>query len=193
MCIFGNPLDFVLELRLEKDILMNVIKAPDERLRVKTKPVNKITPELRKIASEMIEVTKSFQDPEGVGLASTQIGRNERFFVAKFGKEFKACFNPKILSYSKKTKKFFEGCLSIPNFWGEVVRPIGVRVSFEDENGKPIIRSLRGLSAWIFQHEVDHLNSHLFMDKVLEQKGRIFKTTGKDTTGADVFEEISLV
>ncbi len=171
---------------------MEVVTAPNQRLRIKTKLVKKITPQLLKLAMEMIKLTKTFKDPEGVGLASTQIGRDEMMFVAKFGKEFVTCFNPKIISSSEKTKVFFEGCLSIPNIYGEVIRPISVNVKFQDETGKTIEKKLQGLSAWIFQHEVDHLNGELFMDKVLSQKGKIYKSAGRDRTGTEIFEEISL-
>lgn len=169
-----------------------VVRAPDARLRIKTKPIKKVTPELLKIAREMAKAAASFKDPEGVGLASTQIGRDERFFVAKVGKVFKAFFNPQIISSSPKTKTFFEGCLSIPNHYGETQRSISIIVSYTDEDGKQIKKKLSGTIAWIFQHEMDHLNGGLFVDKVLQQKGRIFRVTGRDKTGSEVFEEVRL-
>jgi peptide deformylase len=172
---------------------MQVVKAPDPRLRVKTKPVKKITPAVLETIKQMVKLTKSFVDPEGVGLASTQVGLSEQYFVLKQKDEtFAAFFNPKILSYSKKTKKFFEGCLSIPNYWGEVERPIAVTVSYTTEQGQEIKKKLTGIDAWIFQHEFDHLQGRLYMDLVLEQKSRIYKVVGKDRTGADVFEEVPL-
>lgn len=174
---------------------MLVVKAPDSKLRMKTKPVKKVTPEFVKIAREMIKITKSFKDPEGVGLASTQIGRAERFFVAKIGEKgkFVACFNPQILKTSPKTKVFFEGCLSIPDIYGETTRPIAVSVEYQDEMGQKVAKRLQGVSAWIFQHEVDHLNGTLFMDHVVSQKGRVFKVAGRDQTGSEIFEEVRLV
>lgn len=172
---------------------MQVVKAPNQKLRIKTRPVKKITPELLKTAREMIKLAKTFKDPEGVGLASTQIGRSERFFVAKNGESFMTCFNPKILSFSKKTRVFFEGCLSIPDYYGHTERPVGVTVEYEDETGKKVVKRLREINAWIFQHEMDHLNGVLFMDHVLTQQGRIFKSTGRDKTGTEVFEEVRLI
>lgn len=171
---------------------MKVVTAPDQKLRIKTKKVKKITPQLLKLAEEMIKLTKTFKDPEGVGLATTQIGRDEAMFVGKFGKDFVVCFNPEIISTSEKTKVFFEGCLSIPNIYGEVTRPISIEVKYQDEKGETIKKRLHGLSAWIFQHEVDHLNGGLFMDKVLTQKGKIYKSAGRDRTGTEIFEEIVL-
>lgn len=172
---------------------MEVVSAPDPRLRVKTKEVKKITPALMQTIKQMIKVTKAFKDPEGVGLASTQIGKDEQYFITKLENGgFKAIFNPKILSSSKKIKQFFEGCLSIPNYYGEIVRPVSVTVSFIDESGNSKTEKLVGLEAWIFQHEYDHLQGKLFMDLLLEQKGRLFKVVGKDRTGAEVFEEVPL-
>lgn len=169
---------------------MEVVKAPDQRLRIQTKPVKKINGSLIQTLNEMIKLTKTFKDPEGVGLASTQVGLEESFFVAKNGKDFISVVNPKILSKGKRIKKFFEGCLSVPNMWGEVKRPTTIRISYQDSKGKTVTTSLKGILAWIFQHEVDHLNGILFSDRVLKQKGRFYKFTGKDKTGTDMFEEV---
>lgn len=171
---------------------MKIIKAPDPRLRAKTKHVKKITPELLKLSADMIKFAKSFKDPEGVGLSTNQIGRNERFFVAKIGEEFVPFFNPEVHTFSPKTKVFFEGCLSVPDYYGETKRPISVKVSYLTHTGEKITKTLRGIASWIFQHEFDHMNGILFMDRVLEQKGKVFKFAGKDKTGSDIFEEIKI-
>lgn len=192
---------------------MEVVKAPDPRLRIRTKPVKKITPGLLQTLKQMIALTQTFKDPEGVGLAATQIGLDENFFVARlhdskqippsepgqrkkrwtgYGRQFVAIINPKILSYSKKTKAYFEGCLSTPNIWGQVKRHVSIKVSYQDINGQKISKTLTGIPAWIFQHEIDHLNGTLFQDRVLEQKGKFYKFTGKDKTGTDIFEEVNL-
>lgn len=192
---------------------MDVIHAPDERLRIKTKPVKKITPGLVQTLKDMIKLTQTFKDPEGVGLAATQVGLQESFFVARmhdskkippsgpgkrkerwknYGKEFMVIINPKILSASKAVKTYFEGCLSVPTIWGQVKRHTSIKVSYQDENGQQITTILKGIPAWIFQHEVDHLQGILFTQRVLEQKGKFYKFTGKDKTGSDIFEEITL-
>lgn len=172
---------------------MQVVIAPDQRLRVKTKPVKKITLALKQTIKEMVKVTKSFVDPEGVGLASTQVGEDEQFFVAKMnGEKFTAYFNPKIVTYSKTKKKFFEGCLSIPDYYGEIERPTAVTVTYLNEAGKQVKERLTGSKAWFFQHEYDHLQGKLMIDHVLEQKARLFKAIGKDRAGSDVFEEVGL-
>lgn len=172
---------------------MEVIIAPDPKLRVKTKPVKKITPDHHEIIKQMIKLTKTYKDPEGVGLASTQIGQTEQYFILRLKEEkFKAYFNPLILKYSKRLKKFFEGCLSIPNYWGEIERPMAVTVSYWDSSGKEVKERLTGLEAWFFQHEYDHLQGKLYMDLVLEQKAKLYKVVGKDRAGADVFERVPL-
>lgn len=172
---------------------MKLVIAPNQKLRVNTKPVKNITPALLEKIKNMVKLTKTFVDPEGVGLASTQVGENEQFFVAKQeDKSFKAYFNPKILNYSKKTKTFFEGCLSIPKYWGEIQRPVSVLVQYMDEGGQTVKKRLTGFEAHVFQHEVDHLNGRLFMDIVMEQKARLFKVVGKDQAGSDLIEEVKL-
>ena len=192
---------------------MEVIKAPNPALRVKTKPVKKISARLLQTLKDMIKLTKTFKEPEGVGLAATQIGLTERFFVARlheskkippseptqrqsrwagYDKEFVAVINPRILSYSKRTKAYFEGCLSVPTIWGQVKRHTSIKVSFQDISGHLIQKTLKGIPAWIFQHEVDHLDGLLFTQRVLQQKGQFYKFKGKDKTGTDIFEEVVL-
>lgn len=171
---------------------IKVVKAPDTKLRVQTKPVKKINQGLIQTLKNMVKLTKTFKDPEGVGLASTQIGLDGRFFVAKSGEDFIPVINPRILSMGKRTKEYFEGCLSVPNMWGEVRRATNIRVSYQNEGGKTLTVPLKGVLAWIFQHEMDHLNGILFSDRVLEQKGKFYKYTGKDKTGTDLFEEITI-
>lgn len=197
---------------------MQVLRAPDSKLRIQTRPVKKITPGLLQTFKDMVNLTKTFKDPEGVGLASTQVGLDGQFFVAKVSvntsaptltsgvksqktpdvknrpeeDKFITVINPKIIWTSKKSKKYFEGCLSVPSYWGEVERHIGIKVTYQDETGKIINANLKGVIAWIFQHEIDHLNGKLFPDRVLEQKGKFYKVVGKDKTGAEIFEEVTI-
>jgi len=179
---------------------MQVVKAPDPRLRIVTKPVKKITPELLRTTREMIKLTKTFKDPEGVGLASTQVGLDGSFFVALVSnpkkdepERYASFFNPQILSFSEATREHVEGCLSTLNYWGFVTRSRSVRAIYLDETGRQVTKTLTGLLAHIFQHEVDHLNGVLFQDRVMQQGGKFYKVTGKDEkTGEDIFEEVSL-
>ncbi len=179
-------------MQTSHSLSLKVVKAPDPKLKVKCKPVKKINNSLLKTLAEMVKLTKTFKDPEGVGLAATQVGLSESYFVAKMGEKFIKVINPKLLSSSKKTKKYFEGCLSVPGMWGEVNRHLGIKVNYMDEGGNQITKSLTGVMAWIFQHEIDHLNGMIFSERVLEQKGKFYKFTGKDSTGTDTFEEVAL-
>lgn len=173
--------------------LMQVVLAPDVKLRIQTKRIKKITPALVQTLKEMVKLTRTFKDPEGVGLASTQVGLDGAFFVAK--KEdgtFLTVINPQIISHGKAVKKYFEGCLSTPNLWGEVKRHLQIKVSYLDETGQTHTKTVKGLLAHIFQHEIDHINGIIFQDKVLQQGNKFYKFTGKDKTGADTFEEITI-
>lgn len=172
---------------------MEIVIAPDQRLRVKTKPVDKVDARLKQVIREMERLTKTFVDPEGVGLASTQIGRDEQLFVAKqTDGSFKAYLNPTILSCSKKQSLLFEGCLSIPKYWSKISRPVAITVSYMDKEGNQIKERLTGFAAHVFQHEYDHLQGRLFMDIVLDQRARLWKVVGRDRAGAEIFEEVPL-
>lgn len=172
---------------------MEVLIAPDNRLRIKTKPVKKLTPVLLSTTKQMVALTKTFVDPEGVGLASTQVGLNGQFFVIRHENDrFEAYFNPKIHKYSKTLKVYLEGCLSLPDYWGEVNRSLWVDVSYINYSGQKIEERLRDIDAWIFQHEYDHLLGKLFVDHVLAEKTRFFKVVGRDRAGVEIFEEIKL-
>lgn len=171
---------------------MKIVTAPNNILRQEAKPLKKVTPAILQTVKEMIALTNTFVDPEGVGLAAPQVGISEQFFIAKFDEEFVPFFNPKILEYGKKEKEFLEGCLSIPDYYGEIARPTSIKVSYLTKDNQQITETLKGINAMIFQHEYDHLHGRLFMDIVLQQHARLFKITGKDRSGADIFEEISI-
>lgn len=172
---------------------MILVIAPDNKLRVQTKPIKKFSPKYQQIIKDMTKLTKTFVDPEGVGLASTQVGLDEKFFVAKMDDgKFRAFFNPEVIKSSRVKKVYTEGCLSIPNYWGEVSRYVWVDAQYQDINGNKIKERLKGLEAHIYQHECDHLQGKLFMDHILENKSKLFKVTGKDQAGADIYEQVPL-
>jgi peptide deformylase len=107
---------------------------------------------------------------DGVGLSANQIELPYRLFVAQVpdsqGRlKFYAIFNPEIVKISKKTELFEEGCLSTPSQYGLVPRPTQLTLKGFDMNGKKIKIKAWGLLARVFQHEVDHLNGKLFIDR----------------------------
>ena len=102
---------------------------------------------------------------QGVGLSANQVGLDSNFFIAEVNGKFYSIFNPKLEKISEETEIMDEGCLSIPETFGDVERPSKATLSGFDINGKKIKIKAWGLLARVFQHEVDHLNGKLFIDK----------------------------
>lgn len=120
----------------------------------------------KKETRELVKTMRqSMQEADGIGLSANQIGLNVKVFVAKVENKFYAVFNPEIVIASKETVNLDEGCLSVPGVYGAVERPARVTLKGTDQNGKPLKIKAWGLLARVFQHEVDHLNGQLFVDK----------------------------
>lgn len=196
---------------------MKIITAPNPVLSLEAKPVVKINSQIQKIIKEMREVLASASDPEGVGLAAPQIGESLRIFIAKPSPKGKVLvfINPQILEMNKPSKTFtkkrkvigksakgrsssgrkevqkLEGCLSLKDIWGTVLRSPKVTLSYQDETGKKQTKEFKDFLSTIIQHEYDHLNGILFPKRVLEQKGKLYKSS-KDEENEDVFEELEI-
>ena len=139
----------------------------DPVLRKPTKPVTQITDELRKLIADMFETMYA---AEGIGLAAPQVGRAERLAVVDVeGKKF-TLINPEILATSGSPDKAEEGCLSIPDIYGDVVRPFEVTIRAMDETGNSYEATANELLGRCFQHEIDHLDGKLFIDYLSELK-----------------------
>jgi len=172
---------------------MKIITTPNSYLRHTAKPVSTITKKTLSEIKEMISTLKAATDPEGVGLAATQVGIDKRIFILLQANKATVHINPKITSLSKLTvadkypdedKRPLEGCLSIPRIWGFVNRPYRVKVEYQtldpESNStitKIVKKKLEGFRAIAFQHETDHLNGILFTDHILKQNGTILKET----------------
>jgi peptide deformylase len=118
--------------------------------------------EIREIVKNMrTEMAKAL----GFGLSANQVGLDMRLFVAKVNGKQYAIFNPVIAKFSKETILMEEGCLSIPEVYGTVERPEKITIEGFDANNKKIKIKAWGLLARVFQHETDHLNGILFIDK----------------------------
>jgi peptide deformylase len=117
---------------------------------------------LKHLAEDMLRIMR---EHEGVGLAANQIGRLKRIFVAAYDEEEYVIVNPEIETRSEATEKDIEGCLSIPETRVEVERPTAVTVSGQDLSGAPVRLDVEGLLARIFQHEIDHLDGVLILDR----------------------------
>ena len=134
----------------------------DPVLKSRATPVKDFDESLEHLAEEMMRVMR---EAEGVGLAANQIGRLKRIFVAVHEDEQYAIVNPVIEERSETTEKDIEGCLSIPETRVEVERPTSVTVSGQNPSGEPVRVEAEGLLARIFQHEMDHLDGVLILDR----------------------------
>jgi|SRR3989338_10833135 len=119
----------------------------------------------RDIQSLVKKMREAMKKANGIGLSANQIGLDLKVFVAQADGKFYAVFNPKILKFSEEVAAMEEGCLSVPKTFGTVIRPSKITLSGRDKNGKSIKIKAWGLLARIIQHEVDHLNGKLFIDK----------------------------
>ena len=134
----------------------------DPVLKSRATPVKDFDESLEHLAEEMLRVMR---EAEGVGLAANQIGRLKRIFVAAHEDEEYAIVNPVIEARSETAEKDIEGCLSIPETRVEVERPTAVTVSGQHPSGEPVRVEAEGLLARIFQHEIDHLDGVLILDR----------------------------
>ncbi|MBA2688526.1 MAG: peptide deformylase [Gemmatimonadaceae bacterium] len=141
----------------------------DPILRKETVPVAEITDELRKLIADMFETMYA---SEGIGLAAPQVGRSERIAVVDVDGERHVLINPEIAVRSSRTDKSEEGCLSIPNIYGDVTRPSTVTVSATNEKGEDYEVTASDLLGRCLQHEIDHLDGKLFIDYLSMLKRR---------------------
>jgi peptide deformylase len=137
-------------------------------LRKKATEVAKVTPELAKLADDMLE---TMYHSNGIGLAAPQVGRSIRLIVVDVAGEEEEkhpyfLFNPAVKD-PKGEIAAEEGCLSVPGVWADVERPETITVEYLDKNGKrQVLKNIDGLLARCIQHEIDHLNGVLFVDKI---------------------------
>jgi len=153
-------------------------------LRQRAKRIKRFSAELRALAEDMVE---TMHEAYGVGLAGPQIGLPIRIFVAEIpeeennpqsGKTY-VLVNPKIIKAGREQVLGEEGCLSIPGIYGDVWRSEEVVVRAQDVNGKEIRVRARGFLARVFQHEIDHLDGILFIDRV-EEPGNLRRYVEKE-------------
>jgi len=169
---------------------LKIITVPNPILRQKSKPVSTIDEELLRLIEGMTDLLENQKDPQGAGLSAVQVGVLKRVFVARIREKILPFINPDILKFSKEKITFLEGCLSIPDLYGHVIRPAKITLQYQNPKGKMLIENYTGLAARIIQHEVDHLNGILFIDHVHAQNQKIYKFLGKDEKGRDKFAEV---
>ncbi len=174
---------------------MEILKYPDPRLREVSKKVTEFGPEIKQLAADMME---TMYDASGIGLAAPQVGKliqmlvidcrprdtNERYEIEEMGELERhvtqplVIINPKIVAQKGKTT-FDEGCLSVPSFYETVERADVIELQYEDLNGEKKTLKTDGLLAIVIQHEMDHLEGTLFIDRLSFVKSNKIKNTIK--------------
>ena len=146
---------------------LKLICHPDPLLREKSTRIDDIDDGVARLAGDMIE---TMHRARGIGLAGVQVGRLERLFVVHVEGDMPRVFiNPSILETSLDQGEYDEGCLSIPEVYADVTRPLAVRVQAWNERGRPFTIDAEGMLARVVQHEYDHLNGILFIDHLNDE------------------------
>ncbi len=138
----------------------------DPVLKTRAAPVESFDESLVRLTQDMLA---TMREQEGVGLAANQVGRLKRVFVAAIEDEEYVIVNPVLADWSETTESVPEGCLSIPGIQVDVERPTEVTVSGQDASGKPLELRATDLLARVLQHEVDHLDGVLILDRTDRQ------------------------
>ncbi len=156
--------------------ILDIVTLPADILREKARPITKFDDELQTLIDNMID---TMREANGVGLAAPQINLPISLTVIEGlpkeddegneipdSRQLFVLVNPKIVWRSQDIVDGIEGCLSIPGYLGEVERPDAIRVRAQNRHGKKVKMRLTGWTARIFQHEIDHLNGELYIDKL---------------------------
>jgi peptide deformylase len=150
--------------------LAQIRQYPDPALRMAARPVEGFDDDLRRLADRMAQL---MVDASGVGLAATQVGVLQRMFVfSPDGDRVLTLVNPEIASRSDELDTDDEGCLSMQGVTVSVERPVEVRIEGRDERGKDVAYDLEGMAARIAQHELDHLDGMLILDRTTPEDRR---------------------
>lgn len=154
--------------------ILPILELGNPILRQKAAPVSDISD--RKIQSLIDDMIVTSIEAPGVGLAAPQVGQSIRLFVVTAGENPddpqdlfntpQAIINPEIVKFSSDTHEDWEGCLSIPGIRGKVNRAVTLKVKYFDRNGKPVEVEVHDFIARIFQHEYDHLDGIVFLDRM---------------------------
>ena len=144
--------------------LLPILSYPDPRLRTIAEPVKTVDADIKQLIKDMIE---TMYDAKGIGLAATQVDRHIQLIVMDLSENNdspRVFINPKITPLVEDKKPYEEGCLSVPDVYDSVERPVKVKIEAVDGDGKPFEEIAEGLLAVCIQHEMDHLNGVLFVD-----------------------------
>lgn len=166
-------------------MIRKILQATDPRLRQKSKPVEKIDKKIQKLIADLVETLEVQKDPEGVGLAAAQVGEFIQVFVTRHKKKILAVINPEVIKKSRETNDppedekegeyIMEGCLSLPHYYGPVKRSLAIELRYLRPDGSKKVQKFRGFPAQIIQHELDHLNGIIFVDRLIKQKRQLYQ------------------
>ena len=175
-------------------MVRKILQSGDPILRAKSKNVAKVDKRTLAVIQDLKDTLAKQKEPEGVGLAAPQIGKNVRIFLADYKGFTRVVINPEVLEISKKTTKekktkneILEGCLSLPYYYGPLKRANKIKVKYLNEKGEEITEDFEDFNAQIMLHEIDHLDGILFVDRLLEEKKPLYKVDG------DEWEEVELI
>jgi peptide deformylase len=160
--------------------ILEILTYPDPFLRQVAQPVAVVDDALRRIAADMAETMYA---APGTGLAATQVGIDRRIIVYDLTpgdekserRDLRVLINPRVVAASGSTVSENEGCLSVPDFRADVPRSAEVRVEGLDLQGQPVVIEDHGFHAIVLQHEIDHLEGVLFIDRISALKREIYK------------------
>lgn len=157
--------------------ILDIITYPDPFLKTKTRPVKDVDDTIRKLIDDMAETMYA---APGIGLAATQVGVSHRILVYDISPPeiedgLQVLINPEIVEQGGAQLSEGEGCLSVPDFRADVNRYEWVRVTALDREGRPFTIEDSGLHAIVLQHEIDHLDGVLFIDRISALKREMYK------------------
>jgi peptide deformylase len=157
--------------------LLEIVKYPEKILSQPTRPIEKIDDNIQDLIDNM---AKTMYEAPGIGLAAIQVGINKSLMVYDISpkdekRSLQVLINPRIVSREGSILSEDEGCLSVPDFRSDVKRAAAIVVEGLDRNEKPIRIKAEGLLAIVLQHEIDHLNGILFIDRISALKRGIYK------------------
>jgi peptide deformylase len=156
---------------------LEILTYPNKFLQQPTQPVENIDEDIQKLVADMVE---TMYEAPGVGLAAIQVGSNKQVLVydekpAENDRHYGVIINPKIVETEGQIISENEGCLSVPDFRSDVKRAARIVVEGVDRDGRSLRFEANGFLAIVLQHEIDHLNGTLFIDRISALKREIYK------------------
>lgn len=176
-------------------MIRKILQSGNPVLRAKSLPVQKVDKKVLNLIRDLKDTLAVQKEPEGVGLAAPQIGKNLQVFVCNYKDFGRVVINPKIVAIEKtdsvqKVKKskreILEGCLSLPYYYGPLKRSAKIKVEYLNEKGESITEEFDNFNAQIILHEIDHLNGILFIDHLIRENKPLYKVEGEE------WEEVEL-